>query len=65
MLKKLERETGRNYVFEQAQLDKNKRYANSMGNLSTVNFGSPPQTGSHHRLTNAHATANSSKAMMN
>jgi hypothetical protein len=41
MLKKMERETGRNYVFEQVLLDKTKRYANSVGNLSTVNFGSP------------------------
>jgi hypothetical protein len=37
----MERETGRNYVFEQVLVEKTKRYANSVGNLSTVNFGSP------------------------
>lgn len=40
ILKKIERETGRNYVFEQVQREK-KKYASSVGNLSTVNFGSP------------------------
>jgi hypothetical protein len=41
ILKKMERDTGRNYVFEQVQAEKSKRYASSVGNLSTVNFGSP------------------------
>jgi hypothetical protein len=40
ILKKIERETGRNYVFEQVQREK-KKYASSAGNLSTVNFSSP------------------------
>lgn len=45
ILKKIERETGRNYVFEQVQRDK-KKYFSSAGNLSTVmpaNFSSPSQ----------------------
>ena len=54
ILKKMERETGRNYVFEQVLADKSKRYANSMGNLSTVNFGSPgggPSSQSLHKMS--------------
>jgi hypothetical protein len=40
LLKKLERETGKNYVFEQVTRDK-KRNLYSTSNLSSVNFGSP------------------------
>jgi hypothetical protein len=39
-MKKLERETGKNYVFEQVTKDK-KRNLYSTSNLSSVNFGSP------------------------
>jgi hypothetical protein len=48
-LKKLERDTGRNYVFEQAMNEKRK-YAQSTGHLSTVNFGSPQQSNSLNRI---------------
>jgi len=39
-MKKLERESGRNYVYEQVTRDK-KRNLYSTSNLSSVNFGSP------------------------
>jgi hypothetical protein len=67
ILKKMERDSGRNYVFEQVLVEKTKRYANSMGNLSTVNFGSPgggPSSQSLHKMTGANSTQ-FQKAMMN
>lgn len=58
ILKKMERESGKNYVFEQVLKDK-KKYANSAGNLSTVNFGSPSQSHSQNKISAP------SKIMMN
>jgi hypothetical protein len=40
IMKKLERDSGRNYVYEQVTRDK-KRNLYSTSNLSSVNFGSP------------------------
>jgi hypothetical protein len=39
-MKKVERDTGKNYVYEQVTRDK-KRNLYSTSNLSSVNFGSP------------------------
>ena len=65
----MERESGKNYVFEQLQLEKTKRYAHSMGNLSTVNFGSPgggPSSQSLHKMGPSGNSQNLyQKAMMN
>jgi hypothetical protein len=43
ILKKIERDTGRNYVFEQVQIDK-KRNAVSEASLNTMKMMSSPQT---------------------
>lgn len=50
ILKKIERESGRNYVFEQVQREK-KKYLHSAGNISTVNFGSPAQSNSQNKIS--------------
>ena len=67
ILKKIERETGRNYVFEQVQKEK-KKYASSVGNLQStvINFGSTSLQGQSNSLQKISVPSTAaSKFMMN